>query len=423
MAGSSSDRSSKPSTRHRAFDDVDDEDDSHHRSSTQREEIVSFGRDGAQGRIASPSRAAAPRVIPLSSNLDWRQDRKRRLGVVSDLQSLGPLVSMRRTDSAAVPGSHNASTSNNNLNIDAINTEAQKRGLELRQAKPRPESSLQSSSIDNAQMEGSDVAVTATASSGEAGTDQEALQALLAGDDVGGSRSSKPLIISQEADSELLQHDIDSRPDAPSLDDYEATPIDQFGIALLRGMGWKEGMGAGKGGKGPQQAAEPKKRAALLGLGAKERPLGSPGLSSSSAPRAHRPKDRRDYQYMPVTRGDNQATSNGGSNASERRPREEKPLDHRSTDSSSSRNAHRGHRDGRHANSRESSRHHHASSSRRHHSRSPTRSRDDEKNRDRLLDRHNGDSDTGRRSHASSRSDYERRYDRARDDKRKDFRR
>jgi len=29
-------------------------------------------------------------------------------------------------------------------------------------------------------------------------------------------------------------------------DDYEKVPIEQFGLAMLRGMGWKDGEGVGK---------------------------------------------------------------------------------------------------------------------------------------------------------------------------------
>ena len=35
----------------------------------------------------------------------------------------------------------------------------------------------------------------------------------------------------------------DLRPEQSSLDDYEQVPIEQFGLALLRGMGWKDGDG------------------------------------------------------------------------------------------------------------------------------------------------------------------------------------
>jgi G-patch domain len=31
-----------------------------------------------------------------------------------------------------------------------------------------------------------------------------------------------------------------------SSEDYEKVPIDQFGFAMLRGMGWKDGEGIGK---------------------------------------------------------------------------------------------------------------------------------------------------------------------------------
>lgn len=32
----------------------------------------------------------------------------------------------------------------------------------------------------------------------------------------------------------------------PTLDDYENVPISDYGMAMLRGMGWKEGMSIGK---------------------------------------------------------------------------------------------------------------------------------------------------------------------------------
>lgn len=35
-----------------------------------------------------------------------------------------------------------------------------------------------------------------------------------------------------------------------SAEDYEAMPIDQFGTAMLRGMGWKKGDPVGKSNKG-----------------------------------------------------------------------------------------------------------------------------------------------------------------------------
>jgi hypothetical protein len=60
---------------------------------------------------------------------------------------------------------------------------------------------------------------------------------------------------------------IRSAPDVSTLEDYERVPVEEFGAALLRGMGWKEGD-AKKG-----RVARPKdvkRRQNLLGLGATE---------------------------------------------------------------------------------------------------------------------------------------------------------
>ena len=47
-----------------------------------------------------------------------------------------------------------------------------------------------------------------------------------------------------ETDEKL---DVALRPDEAKEADYEQVPIEQYGFAMLRGMGWKEGMGIGKG--------------------------------------------------------------------------------------------------------------------------------------------------------------------------------
>jgi hypothetical protein len=65
--------------------------------------------------------------------------------------------------------------------------------------------------------------------------------------------------------------DVELRPDE-SLVDYEKMPIEDFGAALLRGMGWKEGKPVGKNQKGVVSYAEVKPRPNLLGLGAEPAP-------------------------------------------------------------------------------------------------------------------------------------------------------
>lgn len=247
-----------------------------------RESVSSFSRRGtSQERQAPPP---PPRVIPLASNIDWREDRRRRIGARTNIQDLGPLVSMRRADQNGVSSS---SSSAPIADVDKIDSEGQKRGLEFRsrsKADATPETVIEAP----APLPEEPKAV-------EEDGDQEAIKALLSGQGIGNGNGStaQHLVIPQLDETQVLQNDIDTRPEAPTLDDYAAVPIEQFGMAMLRGMGWSEGKG-----KGPHVAADPKKRPSLLGLGAKERtPLPS---SSSSSRSSHAQK--RDYRYTPVTK-------------------------------------------------------------------------------------------------------------------------
>lgn len=80
----------------------------------------------------------------------------------------------------------------------------------------------------------------------------------------------KSLIINKapdeyENDSKL---DVSIRPEEPTLDNYETIPIEAFGTAMLRGMGWKEGEAIGGINKSVTPIFEPQIRARGLGLGA-----------------------------------------------------------------------------------------------------------------------------------------------------------
>jgi len=88
----------------------------------------------------------------------------------------------------------------------------------------------------------------------EEGLEAEAMDRII------NSKSGNRSVIRTE--DEALQDFMASAPDVPSLEAYEATPIEGFGAALLRGMGWKE----------DQVTVKPKKvekRPPLLGIGAK----------------------------------------------------------------------------------------------------------------------------------------------------------
>lgn len=75
-------------------------------------------------------------------------------------------------------------------------------------------------------------------------------------------------------------------PDPVGLATYEQVPVEEFGAALLRGMGWREGEGIGPDGrKGPTEPILPKFRFKGLGLGAEldATEACSPGRKSPSS--------------------------------------------------------------------------------------------------------------------------------------------
>jgi hypothetical protein len=74
--------------------------------------------------------------------------------------------------------------------------------------------------------------------------DEIALQALL-GEDSGERKTNAIIIQSANArpqgtdEADDFKSDVASRPDVPTLDEYAAMPVEEFGLAMLRGMGQK----------------------------------------------------------------------------------------------------------------------------------------------------------------------------------------
>merc|ERR1711878_64371 len=66
----------------------------------------------------------------------------------------------------------------------------------------------------------------------------------------------------------LFEADIDSRPEVSSQEHYDNVPVDGFGMAMLRGMGFKANEGIGGFRKAKIDCIEPVMRPKGLGLGA-----------------------------------------------------------------------------------------------------------------------------------------------------------
>lgn len=102
--------------------------------------------------------------------------------------------------------------------------------------------------------------------------DALALQELLGGESE--STDGPKVHIIPQAEEHVTEDDayaidVATRPDVPTLDDYARVPIDDFGAALLRGMGG--GNAAQKRKRANVEAYVPKSRPDFLGLGAKSR--------------------------------------------------------------------------------------------------------------------------------------------------------
>ena len=99
-----------------------------------------------------------------------------------------------------------------------------------------------------------------------------------------------------ELDSGRFKNDLTKLPEMANAEKYAAMPIENFGEAMLRGMGWTEGRAVCKREKEEVKAAMPVSRPTGLGLGAK------PALAESKPKRITKPGDtpvpKQDLVYI-----------------------------------------------------------------------------------------------------------------------------
>lgn len=231
-----------------------DSDDGSHRH--REVKVEGWGAEGVLIQGSTGRKTKEDLVIPKQANKDWRADvRKRKRG-----GRLPDEVVARREIKAKGEG------------VDVVNSKDGdiQWGLTVtkRERDERPEEEV-AESVEN----------------GDAGTRLEKNEALpkektddeLAMEALLGKNSEKkgpdlviPAAVEDEDgfDGSLVTGDdayrraIRNAPDVSTLEDYERVPVEEFGAALLRGMGWK-----GDKKEGPKEV---KRRQNLLGLGAKE---------------------------------------------------------------------------------------------------------------------------------------------------------
>ncbi|KZZ89689.1 pre-mRNA-splicing factor spp2 [Moelleriella libera RCEF 2490] len=274
--GKSSSRSAPPSTlgkrSHLAAlggesdSDSDRDDDSNRRSG--HEAIIGFGSEGAESRQQSKSAAPKRYVITRQANVDWRSQMKRqRQGGPTSPHEEPAAAASQSTETTAQGISLNGQTSasvaaapqwgltvkEKKENKDGPEPEPESTGAQRKEQKTHPEHA-------NGETEARTI-------------DQEAMDALL-------GRLDKPSRVIQTED-DVYKRDAAEAGAASTLEDYEAMPVEEFGAALLRGMGWNGELKGNKNNSTTtttttgEDAAKAKRRMMQrrqnhLGLGAQE---------------------------------------------------------------------------------------------------------------------------------------------------------
>ncbi|KAF9730394.1 g-patch domain protein [Paraphaeosphaeria minitans] len=245
----------QPTKRRRlALDDDEPED-------TDAKQVIT-GWDAAEGGAVDANKKEepkGPRIIPTLPNRDWREAAQKR--------------QLART---GAPPPAESSNADNTARLEQPQM-AVRLTTFIRKDEPEP------------------MDVDGEVKPEDNRTEEEKLQAEAFEALVNGKPKDQTAIpISEE---EAFEDDMREAPDAPDLAAYEATPIEGFGAALLRGMGWKDGDSLSKDKKPASEPKAIKRRPALLGIGAKPEAAVGVELGDWAGPKKG---GKKAIQYNPV---------------------------------------------------------------------------------------------------------------------------
>lgn len=228
-----------------AFRDDGDDDEVEERVSK-----VSHFDSKAGGAVDESNRKVekAPLVITTQANRDWKEAANKRRRQKHGLPAEAERTGNEGTTSESGNGmTEPAKTYAFNPGLQISNRDANEALAEVEQTQevaPEP---------------------TAEASVAKKTADEEAMDALL------GRTKRSELVVPALTEEDVFDNDVKEAPDMATLEDYNRVPVEQFGAAMLRGMGWKDGDGIGLNkGKKQEKSKIPERRPALLGIGAKE---------------------------------------------------------------------------------------------------------------------------------------------------------
>ncbi|TFK46611.1 hypothetical protein OE88DRAFT_875523 [Heliocybe sulcata] len=261
------------------------------------------GRPGSQltavlvRSLHEKKKPQGPLVIPALKNRDWREFAKKR-----------------KQSNIYVPASAQATTGADGSvgglgTRDSINSGPQKMGLQVKQM-IKMEEGDDAAAPTTTEV---DVKMEEDSVKEEVDEDQRALRAILASVNGEGGEDGPTIdAIRPMNEGDAYKQDVAELPDEASLADYERVPVSQFGAAMLRGMGWKEGQAASRKQKGPVEPWMPQSRPALLGIGAKEREA----LDDGSGKTKKRVAKGAAMKYVPVVKKEREGSGRGSGSGS-----------------------------------------------------------------------------------------------------------
>ena len=115
-----------------------------------------------------------------------------------------------------------------------------------------------------------------------------------------------------EKELEAFKEDVEDLPEEASMEAYESMPIEDFGAAMLRGMGWKEGEGVGRNAKsGRADPVEFVPRMGRLGLGADTMDVPGATLKKNNDKKILKPGESREEKTEILMRDPNASRAPG----------------------------------------------------------------------------------------------------------------
>ncbi|KAH0343428.1 hypothetical protein KCU81_g5202, partial [Aureobasidium melanogenum] len=245
---------------------LDDASDDDEETNSKRQTITHFDSTagGAVNTHAPKKEEKKPLVITALANRDWREASKRQRA-----QKYG--ITSEQLD-AKTQGAQNAEGADKVVK----ETEAVKYGLNVFAPSATADAEYTQQDQEPEQLPEDKPEQQKSA-------DQLAIDALM------GAAPTSTLTIPTTAitEEDAFNDSYHSAPPAPSLSDYAAVPVEEYGAAMLRGMGWKGPSAVPSKPTNGKKALPPAKRPALLGIGAdpnaaaQAEELGAWGKSSS----------------------------------------------------------------------------------------------------------------------------------------------